>query len=73
MENKENTNEDNKIVWIACRAEGCNCEGKQAKLLMSKSLAAVGSLAIGSFEAQQGGRYNKYRCLTCGGIFVICS
>lgn len=59
-----------KTVWFACRAtEGCT--GNQAVLLSSRSNAPVGRIAVGSFEAAQGGSTSRYRCATCNQIFTI--
>jgi len=57
-----------KIVWIACRATP-ECPGTQAALLSVRDNSPVG--AMGAFNAAQGGKTTRYRCLTCKGIFLI--
>ena len=59
-------------VWISCRANE-ECPGQQAKIVSIRSNAPIGRVAIGSFEAAQGGQTIRYRCLNCNGVFTITS
>jgi len=59
-----------KPVWIACRATP-DCPGNLAVMIFSRSNSPVGSVAIGSFEASQGGNWTRYKCQTCNRDFVI--
>jgi len=69
MVEKEETEE--KKVWIACRAKE-GCPGTYAEIIMVRNQAG-GPGTIGAFNASMGGRFVRYRCLTCGGIFSISS
>ena len=54
------------IVWIACRAHTA-CEGTQAELMASQSR----KMMAGRTVLADGGNTTRYRCQTCGQIFII--
>lgn len=57
-----------KVVWIKCRAfEGC--EGNQAEVVFEKVNNPV--TVDGGFEPNAGGRFVRYRCLTCHRVFHV--
>ena len=62
--------EPKKTVWISCRANE-KCPGNQAENISSRTNRPVGAISIGSFNAEQGGTFTRYRCLTCKGVFQI--
>jgi len=48
---------EKKIVWVKCRAR-LQCEGNNSVVVFSK-------------KKPGGGSDNRYRCLTCKGVFHI--
>lgn len=69
---------DGNIVWVACRVHGKGCGGRQAVIVSTRShnptpnQSPSGHRTIGgSFEAASGGKVIRYRCLSCGGTFLI--
>lgn len=55
-------------VWISCRATA-GCAGTHAEIVNVHSRQAAGP--GGSFTPIQGGRFIRYKCLTCGKSFHV--
>jgi len=57
-------------VWIACRAKE-GCPGNYAEMIHIRTQPTP--TGLGQFNASAGGRWVRYRCCTCHGIFTISS
>jgi len=57
-----------KPVWIKCRASE-SCPGTQAEIVFTQVLNP--NTPDGGFTPEQGGRYVRYKCLTCGQPFHV--
>lgn len=70
--------EEPKIVWVSCRANGRGCGGNRAVIVSERVIHPTPNVSIsgkssvgGPFNSSAGGKHIRYRCLDCNGVFII--